>query len=128
MYAEVPMELHPDAKIIVTTRDEKKWCDSIAPVVQRLDKKAHIYLLFFWVPGLRHWVEYTNLNRYSRYGELYYTNHELGLGAHCYPRNMDYHERVIPKEKLDYYDIKSGWGPLQNSTVACFGRRFSVRE
>lgn len=60
MYAEVPMELHPDAKIIVTTRDEKKWCDSIAPVVQRLDKKAHTYLLFFWVPGLRHWVEYTN--------------------------------------------------------------------
>jgi Sulfotransferase domain len=106
------MELYPDAKIIVTTRDEKKWWDSIAPVVQRSDKKAHTNLLFFWVPGLRHWVENTNLNRYGRYGELYYTNRESGPGAYCYPKHMDYLERVIPKEKLHYYDIKSGWGPL----------------
>ena len=112
MYAELLMDLYPDAKIIVTTRDEKKWWQSIAPLVQKSDKKAYTNLLFFWVPGLRHWAEYVDLNRYGRYGELYYTNGELVPGPYCYSRHYDYLERVVPKEKLHYYDIKTGWGPL----------------
>jgi Sulfotransferase domain len=112
MYAEVLMELYPDAKIIVTTRDEKKWWRSIAPVVQRSDKKSYTNFLFYWVPGLRHWAEYVDLCRYGRYGELYYLNGELDPGPESYPRHYAYLERVIPKEKLHYFDIKSGWGPL----------------
>ena len=112
MFAETLLELYPDAKVIVTTRDEKKWWQSIAPVVQRADKTSYTNLLFFWVPGLRHWGEYVDLNRHGRYGELYYLNGESTPGPYCYPRHYDYLERVVPKDKLHYYDIKSGWGPL----------------
>lgn len=112
MYAEILMELYPDAKIIVTTRDEKKWWKSIEPVVERSDKKSYTNLLFFWVPGLRHWAEYVDLNRYGRYGELYYIGKELRPGPYTYSRHYEYLERVVPKEKLHYYDIKSGWAPL----------------
>ncbi len=112
MYAEILMELYPDAKIIVTTRDEKKWWESMAPIVQRSDKTAYTNLLFFWVPGLRHWAEYVDLNRYGRYGELYYIDGSLQPGPYSYPRHYEYLARVVPKEKLHYYDIKSGWGPL----------------
>jgi Sulfotransferase domain len=112
MFAEILMELYPEAKIIVTTRDEKKWWQSIEPLVQRSDKKNYTNLLLYWVPGLRHWGEYFDLNRYGRYGELYYTNGELDPGPYCYPRHYQYLERVVPKERLHYYDIKSGWGPL----------------
>ena len=112
MYAETLLELYPDAKVIVTTRDEKKWWESIAPLFQSADKKSYTNLLLFWVPGLRYWAEYVDLNRYGRYGELYYLNGELNPGPYCYPRHYDYLERVVPKEKLHYYDIKSGWGPL----------------
>jgi Sulfotransferase domain len=112
MYAEMLMELYPDAKIIVTTRDEKKWWKSIAPVFQRADNKSYTSLLLFWVPGLRHWAEYVELSRYGRYGELYYLNGELSPGPYCYSRHYDYLERVVPKERLHYYDVKSGWAPL----------------
>jgi Sulfotransferase domain len=112
MYVEVLMELYPDAKIVVTTRDVDKWWKSIEPVVQKADKQTYTNLLLFWVPGLRHWAEYVDLCRYGRYGELYYLNGELDPGPYCYTRHYDYLERVVPKEKLHYYDIKSGWGPL----------------
>jgi Sulfotransferase domain len=112
MYAETLLELYPDAKVIVTTRDEKKWWDSMAPVVQRSDKTTYTSLLFFWVPGLRYWAEYVDLNRYGRYGELYYLNGESYPGPYCYSRHYQYLERVVPKEKLHYYDVKSGWEPL----------------
>jgi Sulfotransferase domain len=112
MYAEILMDLYPDAKIIVTTRDEKKWWASLAPVVRRSDKKAHTSFLFYWVPGLRHWSEYVDLNRYGRFGELYYLNGELDPGPETYSRHHEYLDRVVPKENLHYYDIKSGWGPL----------------
>lgn len=112
MYAELLMELYPEAKVIVTTRDEKKWWESIAPVFQRSDKKSYTRLLFYWVPGLRHWADFIDLSRYGRWGELYYLNGELDPGPYCYPRHYEYLERVVPKEKLYYYDIKSGWGPL----------------
>ncbi len=112
MYAEILMDLYPDAKVIVTTRDERKWWQSIAPVVQKSEKKAYTNILFFWVPGLRHWAAFVDLSRYGRYGELYYTNGELGPGPYCYARHYDYLERVVPKEKLHYYDVKTGWAPL----------------
>lgn len=112
MYAEILIDLYPDAKIIVTTRDEGKWWQSIAPLMQKSKKNAYTNILFFWVPGLRHWAEHIDLNHYGRYGELYYPNGKQVPGPYCYSRHCDYLERVIPKEKLHYYDIKTGWGPL----------------
>jgi hypothetical protein len=112
LYAEILMDLYPDAKIIVTTRDEGKWWQSIAPIIQKSKKKAYTNILFFWVPGLRHWAEYIDLVNYDRCVELYNTNGESIAGPYCYSWHIDYLERVISKEKLHYYDIKTGWGPL----------------
>jgi len=112
MYAEVLMELYPDAKIIVTTRDEEKWWQSIAPVFKGSQKTSYTNLLLFWVPGLRHWGSYVDLCIHGRWGELYYLNGEMRPGPYCYSRHYEYLERVVPKDKLHYYDVKSGWGPL----------------
>ncbi|KAF7507645.1 hypothetical protein GJ744_010198 [Endocarpon pusillum] len=76
MYAEILMDLYPNAKIIVTTRDEGKWRQSIAPLVQKSERRPTLTCSFLG-PGLRHWAEYVDLNRYGRYGGLYYTNGEL---------------------------------------------------
>jgi Sulfotransferase domain len=112
MYAEVLMELYPDAKIIVTTRDEEKWWQSIAPVFKGSKKKPYTNLLLFWVPGLRHWGDFSDLYDQGRWAELYYLGGETRPGPYCYSRHIEYLERVVPKDKLHYYDVKSGWGPL----------------
>jgi Sulfotransferase domain len=112
LYAELLMELYPAAKIIVTTRDETKWWRSIAPVYQAGRKKSYTSLLLFWVPGLRHWAEYVDLHGQGRWADLYYTKGERAPGPHCYSRHYEYLERVVPKDKLHYYDVKTGWGPL----------------
>ena len=114
LYAEILMELFPDAKVIVTTRDEEQWWQSHQRLVANISGRPWLQrILLFWLPGMRHWTEWLELLGGGRYAEVCAgKDGQLPNGPELYRNHMNYLARAVPEDKLFYYDVKSGWDPL----------------
>lgn len=110
-FAEELIELYPDAQIIVTTRDPERWWKSTEPVANNV-MNMWLGLVFWPVPGLRWWKAMVEAHTVGRFAELYYASGETKPGVFVYERHMEYLERIVPREKIHYYDVKDGWEPL----------------
>lgn len=110
-FAEELVELYPDTLVIVTTRDPEKWWRSIEPVTNNA-VNGWLGLVFWPVPGLRWWKAMVDAHTVGRWGELYYYKGETKPDVFVYERHMEHVERVVPRGKLHYYDVREGWEPL----------------
>ncbi|CAK8692591.1 uncharacterized protein LOC143462484 [Clavelina lepadiformis] len=97
----------PDAKIILTIRDEDAWYKSI--------KKMND-IVFNWY----HWMTYFSKNalRFETFMRKLY-QYMLGSGLESpwlwkmhYRRHNAYVAKVIPPENLLVFDVSNGWEPL----------------
>ncbi|KAF1994203.1 hypothetical protein P154DRAFT_527219 [Amniculicola lignicola CBS 123094] len=101
------LEVYPDAIVICTTRDPEAWVKSLG-ALQSAMTFAFLRFILFPVTGMRHFVTLVNgLTRQwiFRYGER-------PLDTRTYELHMEYLQRVVPKEKLVFFDVREGWGPL----------------
>lgn len=110
-FVEELLELYPDAKVIVTTRDPDDWWRSMGPIV-RNSKMGFLGFAFYWLPTLRYFTTYVEAMEKGRYGELYFRDGNQTCVWGTYGYHMDYVRRVVPKEKLVLYNVSEGWGPL----------------
>lgn len=106
------MELYPNAKVIVTTREKESWARSIALSV-KLVKPWLQYFLFFWLGGQfnylpKLWTTFAGLFEQTC-GRSIVTNEDA---YKVYDAHHAWIEEVVPKEKLLYFSVKEGWGPL----------------
>lgn len=105
------MEIYPDAKVICTLRDRHTWAKSVLLMAQA--SQPHLAkFIFFWIPSLRHLPEFADALTHiwsARYGQSI-TSEKAALKI--WDRHLEYLEDVVPKEKLFYYSVKDGWGPL----------------
>lgn len=102
------LELYPDAVVICTMRDPDAWVASMATVANA----ATLWFLgvvLFWIPGMRHFPRYIDLLR-KQWVELYGAP-EPATRLH-WDRHVEYLKRVVPEDRLVFYDVKEGWGPL----------------
>jgi len=97
----------PDAKVILTVRDEDAWFKSI--------KKMNVKF-----QGENGWMAYlsTTANKFKFLGNTLYT---MMLGSHKenpwlwkmhYRRHNTYVKDLIPAENLLVYEVTEGWEPL----------------
>lgn len=102
------MELYPDAKIICTVRDPKSWEKSM----EGISNAATMWFLrfvLFPLPALRYFVDYINVLR-EAWIKLYGEREPLTIQT--YNRHIDWLKEVVPPERLVFFDVKDGWGPL----------------
>ena len=104
------MSLHyPDAKIVLSVRDEARWYDSVAQT---------IYPTSFLLPG---WMEslIPPIRRMNKMviavvwdgvfgGRFKDREHALKL----YRENNDYVKSTVPSDRLLVFEAKDGWEPL----------------
>lgn len=105
------MEIYPDAKVICTLRDRRTWAKSVLLMAQASQPRLARFI-FFWIPSLRHLPEFADALTHiwsARYGQGI-TSEEAALKI--WDRHLEYLEDVVPKDKLFYYSVKEGWGPL----------------
>lgn len=80
------------------------------------EAKAQNFLrfAFFLLPSLRHFSAYVDAMLVGRWEKLY--GHPSGdpfvSNREVYDRHIQYLERIVPREKLMFFDVKEGWGPL----------------
>ncbi|KAL8706965.1 MAG: hypothetical protein Q9201_000013 [Fulgogasparrea decipioides] len=102
------LELYPDAKVICTVRDPKAWEKSMETV----SNTATMWFLrgvLFPLPALRYFVDYINVLRpawIKLYGE------REPVTTLTYDRHIAWLKKVVPADRLVFYDVKDGWGPL----------------
>ncbi|KAJ4415381.1 hypothetical protein N0V82_007376 [Gnomoniopsis sp. IMI 355080] len=105
------LEIYPDAKVICTLRDRHTWAKSVLLMAQASQPRLAKFV-FFWIPSLRHLPELANALTHIwsvRYGQGI-TSEEAALKI--WDRHLEYLKEVVPKDKLFYYSVKDGWGPL----------------
>ena len=102
------LALYPDAVVICSIRDPDPWVKSMATVANAA-KIRFLRFVLFWLPGMRHFPTYIDMLRrqwVEPYGASEPATREL------WERHMVDLKRVVPKEKLIFFDVKEGWEPL----------------
>lgn len=111
-FVEELLQLHPDAKVIVTTRDRESWWASYSALWQSLHE---IYQWSWLTP---------QVNRFCVFSFEFWKRVPQAVGLpQCEPWPMskqeglydahaEYIRRVVPPSQLFYFDVRSGWKPL----------------
>lgn len=106
------MEIYPDAKVICTVRDPDKWWASLAPIVEKGNLTVLSWILAP-IPTLRRFRRYHDVLDEGRVGELYFRPGEPQRPTRAmYERHIEHLKKVVPKEKLFFFDVRDGWEPL----------------
>jgi hypothetical protein len=106
------MEIYPDAKVICTVRDPDKWWNSIAPIVEKGNLTVLSWILAP-LPTLRRFRRYHDVLDEGQVGHIYFKEGEPQRPTRAmYERHIEHLKKVVPKEKLFFFDVRDGWEPL----------------
>ncbi|KAF7528376.1 hypothetical protein G7054_g10182 [Neopestalotiopsis clavispora] len=107
------MDIYPEAKVVLTTRDPDRWLESIKPVAAN-SSQAWLPYMMFPIPGWR-WFPSLSLE-FGRSTQLILDDGDqaanpkpstrLLLNWNAMVKNM------VPADKLLVMDVKQGWKPL----------------
>jgi len=102
------MELYPDAVVVCSTRDAVEWERSFGKVA---GTATQWFLKFVLLPlsPTRYFVEYVKLVM-RQWDYLYGESNPQT--TRTYLRHVEWMSEAVPKDKLVFFDVKEGWGPL----------------
>jgi len=111
-FVEELMEVYPDAKVICTVRDPDKWWQSIRPVIEKGNLTVLSWILAP-LPTLRMFRTYHDALDHGSFGETIYRPGETKKPSRVtYDRHIEHLKKVVPKDKLFFFDVRDGWEPL----------------
>lgn len=111
-FVEELMDIYPDAVVICTIRDPDKWWASIAPIIEK-GNRALLQWIFAPIPTLRMFSRYHAVLGDGRLGEIYFRPGEPKHPTRLmWERHMEHLKKIVPPEKLFFYDVREGWNPL----------------
>ena len=102
------MEIYPDAIVICTVRDPVSWEKSMLGI----SNAATMWFLravLFPLPALRYFVDYINVLRPAWF--RLYDEREPHTRV-TYGRHIAGLEKVVPADRLVFFNVKDGWEPL----------------
>ncbi|OKP11699.1 hypothetical protein PENSUB_2771 [Penicillium subrubescens] len=108
-FVEELVRLYPDAKVICTVREPNRWWESYQELINTLDNPLFI-LLQLVQPTLRYSLAW-KLAILKRRRKIYPPEFEP-LGPHFMEIHSDYLKRVVPEDRLLFFNMKDGWEPL----------------
>ena len=109
-YFEQIEKAFPEAKVILTLRDEQEWVESYCRLIQAT---LRFRFIRFLPPLNRFWPFAEQLNRLT-FGEKAVENDQINRSI-VLKAYRDHNERVrqnIPREKLLEFNVREGWKPL----------------
>ena len=102
------MELYPNAKVVCTVRDPDQWEKSMETVANA-STMWFLRGVLFPLPALRYFVDYINVLR-DAFIHLYQEREPLTRAT--YNRHIAWLKRIVPEDKLVFFDVHDGWEPL----------------
>ena len=106
------MELYPNAKVIVTTRDKKSWAKSMELSMKLVKPKLQRFI-FYWLGGQFTYLPQLWTSLSKAFSDTYGTTIRNESDAYVvYDAHYAWLKEIVPKDKLFYFDVKDGWEPL----------------
>jgi hypothetical protein len=102
------LEVYPNALVICTVRDPDAWVSSMAGV-STASTRGFLRFVLFPLPGMRYFVDYINVLR-KQWMYLYGESEPPTTKTHY--EHIEYLKRVVPKDRLVFFNVKEGWEPL----------------
>lgn len=106
------MELYPDAVVICTTREKEAWVNSAMQMVQIVLDPRYLGWLFFWIPSIRHIPTLYPAMKNAWQCRMRRPLEDREQAEKIWEEWPQWLRENVPKERLVFYDVKSGWGPL----------------
>jgi len=102
------MEVYPDAKVLLTVRDQERWYESVRTTIYQFSTTCPRWLTWL-VPGIRAILRVSNACAWRVFGGHFEDKaHALSVfNAHIADVR-----RHVPKERLLVFEVSQGWGPL----------------
>jgi len=104
------LKLYPNAIVICTTRDKEGWWTS-AQALMRNTGLWWLDIVFWPMPTLRYFGRWRDTIG-MRLEKVYQTSRKNLDGPQLLEIHEDYVRRVVPAEKLFFFNVKDGWEPL----------------
>ncbi|KAK3944593.1 P-loop containing nucleoside triphosphate hydrolase protein [Diplogelasinospora grovesii] len=106
------MDVYPDARVVLVTRDPERWLDSIRPIARNTSLWWLPYAM--WpVPGWRWFPALTvEFGKSGREILDVAPGVKPGLTSRLLTDWNDKVKEMVPKDKLLVMDLKEGWQPL----------------
>lgn len=101
------LELYPDAMVICTVRNPSSWAKSMQGVAGA-STKSFLRILLCLVPSMRYFVDY--VNELSDMWKVLYG--DIQQREQIWNRHMEWLKETVPPERLVFFEVKDGWGPL----------------
>lgn len=109
-YFESIAKAFPEAKVILTLRDELEWVESYCRLIQAIGRFKRIKFL---PPLNRFWPFAEKLNQLIFGPELISDQGiDRSLALKAYRKHNDRVRQIIPQERLLEYNVSQGWDPL----------------
>jgi hypothetical protein len=102
------MALYPEAIVICTVRDPLAWEKSIS-FISDFALRAFLRFILYPIPAMRLFPRYIDLLQQQcehTYGERPLLSSKL-----CHT-HVEWFKKVVPQEKLFFFDVRDGWEPL----------------
>lgn len=105
------VELHPDVKVVVTMRDPAAWGRSLR-AVGNTSLGWIVPFALYPLPSIRWYPTYIKVLM-NPWRTLYQApGEERDFTQQTWDRHIAYVKAVVPPERLFFYDVRDGWGPL----------------
>lgn len=109
-FAPELLELYPDAMVICTVRDPAGWAKSMGGL-QSAATQNMLRTLVWWVPCARYFMDF--VDALVPYWESVYAQPGEPPGNDLtWERHIAMLKKTIPEDKLVFFDVREGWGPL----------------
>ncbi|KAH6684273.1 hypothetical protein B0J14DRAFT_572535 [Halenospora varia] len=103
-------EIYPESIVICTTRDPAKWWVSFQETSKTV-MKPWLVVAFQSMPSLRYFGKWIEGLRH-RHAVVYNNGEWYESGPDHLEKHYAYLKSVIPKDRLFFFNVKDGWGPL----------------
>ena len=109
---DVLLDAYPDALVICTTRDFESWTRSARILTELAQNKTFYKYCFALLPHLRYTHQVLNDIQTTRWAELYWRPGQRPDLRATWERHHAWLESTVPPDRLFYFDVREGWGPL----------------
>lgn len=107
-YYKELLALHPDAKVILTTRDAESWYNSALNTIYQSSHPGLLVSIFF--PKIARFSAMTKKIVWK--GTFDDRFNDKGYAIRVYEKHIEEVRRVVPAENLLEFSVKDGWKPL----------------
>jgi hypothetical protein len=101
------LELYPDAKVICTVRDPEAWAKSMGALKSTV-MMSFLRFILFPVQGMRHFPDFID-GVVHQWEAIFGKEEDI---TKCYYAHIENIKRIVPRDRLLFFDVKEGWEPL----------------